>query len=177
MTTTTTNGTLDTTKTRKPRVKKTAETTPTTPKSRVPSVATQRKWITLAMGCGIPVLSFLLSSAGGHLVADGRTWVYYALGFMAFGLCSCALAVSLTHLADAIGDITRSSRRASWLLAVAFDSALIFGELVRSLASEADVGWTVGAIMMMVVVFSMGLNCWAFFRCHATVPGTTHTAK
>lgn len=139
----------------------------------VPTVATQRKWITLAMGCGIPVLSFLLSSTGGHLVADGRSWIYYALGFGAFCLCSCALAVSLSHLADAIRDITRSSRRASWLLAIAFDSALVFGELVRSLASEADVGWTVAAIMLMVVAFSMGLNCWAFFRCHApTGPGT-----
>ena len=129
------------------------------------TLAVQRKWITVAMGCWIPVLSLLLSAAGGRLIrAEGATAVF--LGSVAFCLTSCVLAVSLSHLADAIGDITRSPRWASWLLAVGFDAALIFGELVHALTPEIEgLGWIVGAIMAGVVIFSMGLNCWAFLRC------------
>lgn len=114
---------------------------------------------TVTMGAFIPLLSLGLSHAGGTLVGHHR-----ALAGMSFGLMGCVLVVSLSHLAWAIGDITRSPWWASWLLAVAFDLCLVFGELTNVSATAAGLGVVVTAIMVAVAGLSMFLNCWAFLH-------------
>jgi hypothetical protein len=58
----------------------------------------------------------------------------------------CVLVVSLSHLAWAIGDITRSPWWACWLLAVAFDLCLVLGELCHVAAEDASVGLVTSAM-------------------------------
>jgi hypothetical protein len=65
-----------------------------------------RRLLTVGLGCGIPGLSLSLSSIGGRLLEEGHT----ALGTAALTLCCSVLAVSLSHLAWAIQDITGSAR-------------------------------------------------------------------
>ena len=71
----------------------------------MPSAAQQRTYATLTMGVWMPVLSMLLAIAGGMLLRS-QTGVLFGLGLFAMGLMGCVLAVSLTHLAWAIADIT-----------------------------------------------------------------------
>jgi hypothetical protein len=77
-----------------------------------------RTGITLAMGSGIPLLSLSLSHMSGGMLAGES----YAMGLGMMGLCCVVLTVSLSHLAWAIGNITRSPRWASWMLAIAIDA-------------------------------------------------------
>src|SRR5262245_1343007 len=76
---------------------------------RVAAHAATRHWgrraITVGLGCGVPGLSLALSSIGGRLCAAGQ----YGLGVASLGLCCTVLAVSLSHLAWAVRDITRSA--------------------------------------------------------------------
>src|SRR5438045_1542715 len=76
-----------------------------------------RRWITVVMGCGIPCLSLALSSIGGRLCVEGQR----VLGGAVLVLCCTVLAVSLSHLAWAVKDITRSAKWQSWCLALAVD--------------------------------------------------------
>jgi hypothetical protein len=116
-----------------------------------------RRWITMGMGAGIPCLSLALSSIGGRLAAEG----HHALGGGALVLCCSVLAVSLSHLAWAIRDITRSAWWQSWCLAAAVDLSLVLGELA-GIAGYAS--WVVAAVMVSVTLCSAVLNCWAFLR-------------
>src|SRR5262249_39083290 len=86
-----------------------------------------RRWLTASLGGCIPGLSLSLSSVGGRLVEQG----YGTLGGSALALCCSVLAVSLSHLAWAIRDITGSARWQAWCLAVAVDLSLVLGELAR----------------------------------------------
>ena len=125
-------------------------------------VSRGRRGITVGMGCGIPCLSLALSSIGGRLCQDGQ----HVLGGSALALCSAVLAVSLSHLAWAVRDITGSARWQAWCLAGAIDLSLVLGEL-------AGIGgfrlWVVPVVMGSVTVVSAVLNCWAFLR-HAGKP-------
>lgn len=125
------------------------------------STATARWILTLAMGCFIPLFSLSLSHVGGELLRHGST-VATILAIGSFGIMACVLSVSLSHLAWAVADITRSPKWASWLLAIAFDLALVVGELTQVFASDAGVKVCVYAIMGTVCLLSMLLNCWAF---------------
>jgi hypothetical protein len=147
---TTTNGTVGTTGTspgRKPR-KAARKTTART-------VSTARRIITVGMGCGIPALSLALSSVGGSLLREQ----HYVLGSTALMFCAAVLAVSLSHLAWAIRDITGSSPWQSWCLAGAVDVSLVLGELAHVAGFES---WVVPAVMASVSIVSAVLNCWAF---------------
>ena len=119
------------------------------------TVSRARRWITVGLGAGIPCLSLALSSIGGRLVSEGHR----ALGVGALGLCCAVLAVSLSHLAWAVRDITGSSRWQSWCLAGAVDVSLVLGEL--AMVSGFSL-WVVSAVMVAVTVVSAVLNCWAF---------------
>ena len=119
------------------------------------TVSGARRWITVGMGCGIPLLSLALSSIGGRLLLEG----HYGLGASALVLCCTVLAVSLSHLAWAVQDITRSARWQSWCLAVAIDTSLVLGELAGVVGFHL---WVVPAVMASVTVVSAVLNCWAF---------------
>jgi hypothetical protein len=59
---------------------------------------------TVVMGVLLPLLSVGLSSVGGNLARRE----HLMLSGFAFGLMVCVLTVSLSHLAWAISDITRS---------------------------------------------------------------------
>jgi hypothetical protein len=116
---------------------------------------------TVMMGVAIPLLSLGLSHTGGSLCREGGLAVT-TLGVFAFLLMGCVLTVSLSHLAWAVEDITRSPRWASWLLAVTFDLLLVLGELVHVAAEASPVGAVVTTMMVAVAAMSMFLNCWAF---------------
>jgi hypothetical protein len=109
------------------------------------------------MGCGIPLLSLGLSSSGGRLLEQG----HIGLGVSALVLCCSVLAVSLSHLAWAIRDITRSQVWQAWCLAVAVDVAVVLCELCRVAGFEL---WVVPVLMGALTAASAGLNCWAFLR-------------
>jgi hypothetical protein len=136
--------------TRKPRRKPRAVVT-------ARAVGRGRVCITVGMGCGVPVLSLALSSIGGQLVAQGHG----VLGGGALVLCCSVLAVSLSHLAWAVRDITRSAWWQSWCLAAAIDLSLVLGELAGVAGFSC---WVVPAVMVSVTVVSAVLNCWAFLR-------------
>lgn len=127
---------------------------------KAPSTYQIRWYATVAMGVFIPLLSLGLSHTGGNLLKSECL----ALAGFAFGLMGCVLAVSLSHLAWGVQDITKSATWASWLLAIAFDLCLVLGELVHVNAEEAGIGMVVTAIMVCVCGLSMFLNCWAFLR-------------
>ncbi len=126
-------------------------------KASKPSATAYRKAITVSLGCGIPCLSLAMSSIGGRLLCEGRT----GLGIASLGLCSAVLAVSLSHLAWAIKDITGSARWQSWCLAGAIDLSLVLGELAQV---SGFVLWVVTAVMVSVTIASALLNCVAFMR-------------
>jgi hypothetical protein len=133
-----------------------APTTPLLTAARVKVIAT------ILIGVMLPLFSLWLSYVAGCQVQAG-SWQGYALGAFAVCLMGCCLAVSLNHLAWAIGDITRSPRKASWALAVAFDLILVLGELCHVAGpSAADVGASATVAMGAVCCLSQFLNCWAF---------------
>jgi cytochrome c biogenesis protein CcdA len=115
--------------------------------------------MTLALGCGIPVLSLALSMIAGTLA--NRVPL---LALFAFGLMIAVLMVSLPHLRWAISDITKSERLASWCLAVALDLSLVLCELTHVYADDCGLGLVVNCVMLAVCLASMALNCWAFFK-------------
>jgi hypothetical protein len=117
-------------------------------------------WATIVMGVFMPLLSLGLSFTGGNLLGNS----HLVLSCLSFVMMACVLSVSLAHLAWSIGDITRSPAWASWLLAVAFDSCLVLGELCHIQAEEAGVGTVCTTMMVAVCGLSMFLNCWAFLR-------------
>jgi hypothetical protein len=129
------------------------------PRRLTPTPAQFRLALTLIMGATIPLFSLALSNIGGTLANS-----HLLLAGFAFTLMACVLAVSLSHLAWAIEDITKSKPWASWLLAVSFDLALVLGELCKIMAEEAGVGLVTSALMVAVCGLSMFLNCWAFLK-------------
>lgn len=116
--------------------------------------------ITVAMGCGIPLLSLVLSHLGGSLLADGSE----LLGLLALVLCVSVLIVSLSHLAWAIGDITKSRTSANWCLAITVDMSLVLAELVGVFGTPEGVELLRVGLMVSVTIASMVLNCWAFLQ-------------
>lgn len=113
--------------------------------------------ITIAIGCGIPLLSLAMSKIGGTLLPT-----HLLLGLFAFGLMIAVLVVSLPHLAWSIADITKSDKKSSWFLAVALDLSLVLCELVHVYASESGLNVIIYLVMATVAIASMILNCWAF---------------
>lgn len=138
------------------KISKTSKTEQKKPRSKWNVKVT----LTIIMGVFIPLFSLALSHVGGTLARQGHG----ALSLFAFLLMGAVLSVSLAHLAWAVSDITSSPKWASWALAVAFDLALVLGELIHVTAHEAGLGNVVTAMMAAVCGLSMFLNCWAFIR-------------
>ena len=136
-------------------------------KSILPSQARFRFGLTIGMGTFIPLFSLGLSHVGGNLLRQGigeNNFVLISLAGFAFGLMACILSVSLSHLAWAVQDITRSHKWASWALAVAFDLAIVLGELCH-VQGKTGLDDVVTVLMVCVCGLSMFLNCWAFILC------------
>lgn len=153
---------------RKHRAK--AATPPARPTQRWRVSSVQVKtWATVTMGVVIPLLSLGLSHTGGTLLREGGSYSVTTLALLSFLLMGCVLTVSLTHLAWAVEDLTRSPGWASWLLAVTFDLLLVLGELVHVAAEGSGAGSIVTAMMAAVCGLSMFLNVWAFLH-HPTAP-------
>jgi hypothetical protein len=114
--------------------------------------------MTVALGVGIPCLSLAMSKLAGTLATHG----HLALAAFAFALMAAVLGVSLSHLSWAVGNVTRSGRRASWSLAVALDLSLILCELVHVYAADLGLGLVCTAVMACVAAASMALNVFAF---------------
>jgi hypothetical protein len=150
----------------RPRTKKPAQpvnqeaaaTNVATPKAKsVFTVGRFRRPITIGLGCGIPCLSLALSSQGGELLAAGEI----GLGIASLVLCCTVLALSLSHLRDAIVDITHCDQWQGWVLAVAVDCALVLAELVQVSGHGSLVQW---GLLGLLTFASAVLNCWAFLR-------------
>jgi len=136
-----------------------ATTTTTARKRNQVKAATMskaRKALTITMGCGIPAVSLYTSHRAGELLTVGA----YVGGLMFLAVCLTVLALSLSHLATAIGDITRSNVRDSWLLAVALDAGIVVCELTKAMGHDG--GWLAMAFLVGITGASMLLNCWAF---------------
>jgi hypothetical protein len=131
------NGTAPQSKAKKPAAR---------PVASALTAARIKFWATITMGVLLPLLSLGLSSVGGNLARHN----HYALAAFALVLMTCVLVVSLSHLAWAIGDITRSPSWACWLLAVAFDLLLVLGEFCHVGAEHAGVGLVTSAMMGVV---------------------------
>jgi hypothetical protein len=116
--------------------------------------------VTVMIGVAIPALTLTLSTLAGRL-AESR---YGMLAACAAAVGLAVLAVSLAHLAWAIGDITRSPRWASWLLAVACDASIVLAECVLVFAPEAGCRQLAVGLLFAVTLCSMLLNVWAFLR-------------
>jgi hypothetical protein len=115
--------------------------------------------MTTALGIGIPLLSLAMSRLSGTLASNG----HWALATFALGLMLAVLGVSLSHLAWAVADITRSSPRASWSLAIALDLSLVLCESVHVYASDLGLAWVCYCVMGCVAATSMALNIYCFF--------------
>ncbi len=115
--------------------------------------------ITVGMGVGIPALTLSMSTVAGQLCQKG----HYGLGVCAGLVGGAVLVVSLSHLAWAVGNITRSSKWASWLLAVAVDVGLVACESVLTAAPGVCDTLATG-VLWAVTGVSAVLNCWAFLR-------------
>jgi hypothetical protein len=130
------------------------------PKMSARQVGALALWITVGMGCAIPMLALALSHAAGKLAGAG----HYLLGAWALVLCGAVLSVSLPHLACAIADITRSDARSAWALAIAVDVSLVFCETAAVMGGDTVSPLLIYAVMVGLTVASMVLNCWAFLR-------------
>lgn len=115
--------------------------------------------ITVGMGVGIPGLTLALTTVAGGLAMAGHG----VLAASMVGVCGTVLAVSLSHLAWAIQDITKSPVWASWALAIAVDLSVVLSEASHVFADGVCAGLVQG-IMVAVTLASMALNVWAFLR-------------
>src|SRR5688572_26278416 len=110
--------------TKKPRTRKASK-----PRSRsakkTRTLTKMENALTVALGTGVPALSLAMSGVAGAMSIAGQGVLSMAAAF----LVVCVLAVSLTHVADAIQEVTGSKRWLAWSLAVAVDASLIVCEV------------------------------------------------
>jgi hypothetical protein len=108
-------------------------------------------------------MSVATSKIAGTLAGHG----HYALAAFGAGIGVAVPAVSLSHPAWAIRDVTGSGPRSSWALAVALDCSLVLCELVHVAADGAGLALVCWAVLVVVAGFSMVLNCHAFLHYRA----------
>ena len=121
-----------------------------------------KRGLTIALGVFIPLMSVATSKIAGTLAGHG----HYALAAFAALIGVAVLAMSLSHLAWAIRDVTGSGARSSWALAVALDCGIVLCELVHVAAGAAGLSLVCWAVLVVVAGFSMVLNCHAFLHHH-----------
>jgi hypothetical protein len=151
---------------RKAGKSKTATASKPAAKPEAPAASRYKLALTIALGVFIPVMSLAASKIAGTLAGHG----FYALASFGALIGVAVLAVSLSHLAWAIRDVTGSGPRSSWALAVALDCSLVLCELVHVGAAAADLDAVCWCVVGVVAVFSMVLNVHAFLN-HAEPRG------
>lgn len=125
-----------------------------------PASCRYKRRLTIALGVFIPLMSVAMSKVAGTLSSHG----HHGLAAFGAGIGAAVLAVSLSHLAWAIRDITGSGPRSSWALAVALDCSLVLCELTHVQAADAGLVAVCWVVLAVVAVFSMVLNCHAFLN-------------
>ncbi len=145
-------------KAKKPRPKSKLKVLPVA--TNVPEVNRFKFNLTIALGVFIPVMSLAASKIAGTLAAHE----HYTLATFGAGIGVAVLAVSLSHLAWAIHDVTGSGPKASWALAIALDCSLVMCELVHVTATPVGINGVCWMVMVVVAAFSMVLNCHAFLN-------------
>ena len=129
---------------------------------------------TIGLGIFTPVLSLIASHFAGCLARTGHDM----LAVFASTIGVSVLVVSLSHLAAAIEKITKSATWQAWLYAIALDAGVVLAELVGVYAKDANLHEWCVALMCIVGMFSMALNCYAFLRCpHKTKNGQTRSRR
>lgn len=116
--------------------------------------------VTVVIGVAIPALTLSLSTLAGRMAEASQPWLAAA----ACGIGLAVLAVSLSHLAWAICDITHSPRWAGWLLAVSCDLSIVLAECSLVFAPDAGCSRLAAGLLLAVTACSMLLNVWAFLR-------------
>lgn len=111
--------------------------------------------MTVALGVFVPAISLTMSSLAAQQFMSGGV----VLGGAFAVLVGCVLLVSLTHLAEAIEDLTGSSRLISWATAITFDACLVAFEVAHKLGEG---GAVVPVMIAAVAVISAALNVHAF---------------
>lgn len=147
-------------KVRKPRAKKSPAVIPAAPVPAAREGVRYKTALTVALGILIPLLSVCASKVAGTLFLNG----HYALAAFGAAVGGAVLAVSLSHLAWAIADVTGSGPRSSWALAVALDCSLVLCELVHTSAADCGLCAVCWCVLVAVAVFSAVLNVHAFIN-------------
>jgi hypothetical protein len=112
--------------------------------------------MTVSLGVFIPAISLTMSSQAANMFQAGNV----VLGGAFAALVFVVLAVSLTHLAEAVEDLTGSTRFISWATAIAFDACLVAFEVAHKTVAKDD--WTVTLMIAVVAIISAALNVHAF---------------
>lgn len=112
--------------------------------------------MTVALGAFIPAISLTMSSQAANMFQAGNV----VLGGLFAALVFVVLAVSLTHLAEAVEDLTGSTCFISWATAIAFDACLVAFEVAHKTIAKDD--WTVTLMITVVALISAALNVHAF---------------
>lgn len=119
-----------------------------------------KKRLTIALGVFIPLASLAMSKVAGTLASTG----YYGLAVFGLMIGVAVLAVSLGHLAWAIGDVTGSTKKQSWALATALDCGIVLCEFCNVFAADTGLEWVCWSFLAATIGFSMVLNCYAFLN-------------
>ena len=112
----------------------------------------------VALGCAIPFLVLLVSHLSHAAFHKGLP--HYPLGFFGVFVCASILFVSLKHTSEAVRDLTCSTGREGWAMAIALDLGLVFGETARFFLPEQATA--IYALIGIVAIFSAMANSYGF---------------
>lgn len=125
--------------------------------------AVARSWfgdaMTVTFGMFIPIVSYTLSKAAGKAYMHDYTWVSYGL----LVLIVATLAVSLTHVAEAVEHITGSTKFISFATAIALDATLVAMEALHATAAaQLHIETLTGGLALAICAVSAAANIYAF---------------
>lgn len=115
-------------------------------------------WLTRVISFVIPCLSVAGTRISGLLAEADHYMIASLVGLVA----GSVFVVSLKHVSQSIRAVTRCSTGSSWLLAVAFDLAIVSSELTHSLAPETGLGTLCIGVMVALGALTGALNYLAF---------------
>lgn len=115
--------------------------------------------MTVTFGLFVPAVSYALSKAAGTAYMSDYAGVAYGL----LALIIVVLAVSLTHVAEAVEHITGSSKFISIATAVTLDVTLVAMEAMHAtIAHELHIETLTGGLAVAICLVSAAANVYAF---------------